>query len=131
MTTSVLPFLMFQGDASAALDLYASVFPDFRIEEVERFGPGSPGPEGAVRRARVTVGGQSVLVTDSFVKHAFTFTPSFSFMVQCESEAELRRLSDALKAGGAELMPVGAYGFSTLFAWVSDRFGVSWQLNYA
>jgi predicted 3-demethylubiquinone-9 3-methyltransferase (glyoxalase superfamily) len=71
-----------------------------------------------------------VLVTDSFVKHAFTFTPSFSFFVQCESEAELRRLADILKDGGGELMPAGAYGFSTLFAWVADRFGVSWQLNY-
>ncbi len=129
MTKSVLPFLMFQGEASAALDLYASVFPDSRIDELERYGAGSPGPEGGIRRARFTVGGQSVLLYDSPIKHAFSFTPSFSFMVQCDTEEELRRLSDALKDGGSELMPAGAYGFSSLFAWVVDRFGVSWQLN--
>jgi predicted 3-demethylubiquinone-9 3-methyltransferase (glyoxalase superfamily) len=63
------------------------------------------------------------------VKHAFTFTPAFSFFVDCESEEELKRLYAALSADGATLMPLGNYGFSRQFAWVNDRFGVSWQLN--
>jgi len=129
-TPSVLPFLMFQGDGSAALDFYISVFPDARIEEMERYGPGEAGPQGTIKHARFTIGGQSVLCTDSFVKHAFSFTPSFSFFVQCDSAEEVQRLSKVLKEGGSEMMPAADYGFSTLFAWVSDRFGVSWQLNY-
>lgn len=129
-TPSVLPFLMFQGDGSAALDFYMSVFPDGRIEEMERHGPGEAGPQGSIKRARFTVGGQSVLCTDSYMKHAFSFTPSFSFFVTCSSASEVQRLSEILKEGGSEMMPAANYGFSTLFAWVSDRFGVSWQLNY-
>jgi predicted 3-demethylubiquinone-9 3-methyltransferase (glyoxalase superfamily) len=70
-------------------------------------------------------------VNDSPVKHAFTFTPSTSLFIECSSEDELRRLSEALKTGGSEMMPAADYGFSTLFAWVADRFGVSWQLNFA
>jgi predicted 3-demethylubiquinone-9 3-methyltransferase (glyoxalase superfamily) len=131
MTISVLPFLMFQGDAEQALDFYVSALPDVRIEEIERYGPGEAVAEGRFKRARFTVGGQSVWCFDSPVKHAFGFTPSFSFWVDCSSQDEVRRLSEALKAGGAELMPLGDYGFSRLFAWVSDRFGVSWQLNCA
>jgi predicted 3-demethylubiquinone-9 3-methyltransferase (glyoxalase superfamily) len=128
---SVLPFLMFQGDGSAALGFYTEVFPDSAVEEVERYGKGEAGPEGTIKRARFTIGGQSVLCTDSPVKHAFSFTPSFSFFVECDRESEVMRLSDVLRVGGSELMPAANYGFSALFAWVSDRFAVSWQLNCA
>jgi predicted 3-demethylubiquinone-9 3-methyltransferase (glyoxalase superfamily) len=122
---------MFQGgEGSAALDFYLSLFPDAKIDAIEGYGAGSPGPEGTIKVARFTIGGQSVLCSDSFVKHAFTFTPSFSFFVDCESEERVRELAGQLKEGGAELMPVGNYGFSKLFAWVADRFGVSWQINY-
>jgi predicted 3-demethylubiquinone-9 3-methyltransferase (glyoxalase superfamily) len=72
-----------------------------------------------------------VLCTDSFATHAFSFTPSFSFFLECRSEEQLRSLGIALKEGGAELMPAASYGFSRLFTWVTDRFGVSWQSNCA
>ena len=128
MPTSVLPFLMFQGEAEAALAFYLAVFPDAHIDEVRE----NPATDAmpASKLTRLTLHGQSVLVFDSPVKHGFGFTPSFSFFVTCESEEEVRRLSEMLKQEGAEMMPAGSYGFSTLFAWVSDRFGVSWQLNY-
>ena len=66
---------------------------------------------------------------DSAVSHGFTFTPSMSIFVDCGSAAELERAFAALAAGGAVLMPLENYGFSTRFGWVNDRFGVSWQLN--
>jgi predicted 3-demethylubiquinone-9 3-methyltransferase (glyoxalase superfamily) len=65
------------------------------------------------------------------VKHAFTFTPSISVFVECESEAELEAVFSRLAAGGSVLMPLDNYGFSTRFGWVKDRFGVSWQMNLA
>ena len=130
MTESVRPFLMFQGGvASAALNFYLSLFPDARVDAIERYGAGDPGPEGTIKVARFRIGGQSVMCSDSFVKHAFAFTPSFSFFVDCESEERLRQLADRLQEDGAVLMPVGNYGFSRLFTWVADRFGVSWQIN--
>lgn len=131
MSTTVQPFLMFEGDAEKAMNYYVSLFADGRIVDVVRYGPGGPGPEGSVVKASFSVGGQTVLCTDSFVKHAFTFTPASSLFVECESEEEIRRLASALVEGGGALMPLGDYGFSRMFAWVNDRFGVSWQLNLA
>ena len=120
---------MFEGNAEAAMNFYISLFPESEVTGIVRYGPGGPGPEGSVMKATFTVAGQNVMCTDSFVKHGFTFTPSFSFFVTCESEEQILRLSSALSDGGSELMPLGEYGFSRRFAWVNDRFGVSWQLT--
>ena len=131
MATTVRPFLMFEGRAEEAMNFYVSLIPGSEITSIARYGPGEPGPEGTVVVATFTVAGQAVMCSDSFVKHGFTFTPATSLFVECESEDEVRRLSSALAEGGAELMPLGNYGFSRQFAWVNDRFGVSWQLNLA
>jgi predicted 3-demethylubiquinone-9 3-methyltransferase (glyoxalase superfamily) len=123
---------MFQAEqAEAAMTFYASLFPDTKITDIQRYGPGAAGKEGSVLRATFSIAGQSVMCIDSPVKHAFTFTPAFSFFIECSSEDELARLVAALSEGGATLMPRGNYGFSRQFAWVNDRFGVSWQLNLA
>jgi predicted 3-demethylubiquinone-9 3-methyltransferase (glyoxalase superfamily) len=131
VATTVRPFLMFEGRAEEAMSFYVSLIPGSEITSIARYGPGQPGPEGSVVVATFTVAGQAVMCSDSFVKHGFTFTPASSLFVECESEEEIRRLAAALAEGGAELMPLGNYGFSRQFAWVNDRFGVSWQLNLA
>jgi predicted 3-demethylubiquinone-9 3-methyltransferase (glyoxalase superfamily) len=129
VANSIVPFLMFEGSAEAAMSFYVSLFPNSAINGVERYGRGEPGAEGSVKRADFTVAGQRVMCIDSPVKHGFTFTPSFSFFVECETEEELGSAFGQLSSGGAVFMPPASYGFSTRFTWISDRFGVSWQLN--
>ena len=110
---------------------YVSLFPDGKVIELVHFEKGEPGAEGAVKKAAFSIAGQTIRVFDSPVKHAFTFTPANSLFVECEAEAELDRLFAALADSGKVLMPLGDYGFSRKFAWVDDRYGVSWQLNLA
>ena len=129
MSVAVRPFLMFEGNAEEAMNTYVSVVPGSKIIDVEKYGAGGPGKEGTVMRGTFSVAGQVVQCTDSPIKHAFTFTPSFSFFVDCESEAQLESLWAALSEGGGTMMPLDNYGFSRRFGWLSDRFGVSWQLN--
>ena len=132
MPKQVTPFLMFQGGvAEEAITFYTALFDGGQVLDIARWGPGQPGPEGTVMRASFALAGQTFFCSDSPVRHAFDFTPSFSVWIETESEAELERVFAALAEGGAELMPLGEYGFSRRFGWVNDRFGVSWQLNLA
>jgi predicted 3-demethylubiquinone-9 3-methyltransferase (glyoxalase superfamily) len=121
------PFLMFQGQARDALALYREAFADFE-QVVLQDHPDGP-QAGQVAMARVRIGGQEILLNDSPPVHAFTFTPSSSIFVDCDDEAQLRRLAGMLGEGGGVMMPIDGYGFSRLFTWIADRFGVSWQLN--
>lgn len=127
--TAIRPFLMFEGKAEEAMTLYISLFPGSRIDSINRYGPGEAGPEGTVQLASFTVAGQTVMCIDSPAKHAFTFTPSFSFFVDLPSLEELEKIAAILGKDGAVMMPLDNYGFSQRFTWLSDRFGVSWQLN--
>ncbi|NDJ90948.1 VOC family protein [Mycolicibacter kumamotonensis] len=124
--TRIRPFLMFQGGtAAAAIEMYLAAFPGASVVSSTPH----PDPATGIMLAELDLAGLRVLVSDSAVKHGFDFTPSSSLFVDVADRAELERLVAALGEGGATLMPLGDYGFSTAFAWVNDRFGVSWQLN--
>jgi len=126
---SVTPFLMFQGNAEEAMNHYISIIEDSEVISITRYGPNQPGAEGSVMHAVFSLKGQTFMCIDSNVKHEFTFTPSFSIYLTCESEAEIEKLYGALIDGGGAMMPLDNYGFSQKFGWIADKFGVSWQLN--
>ncbi|RDS83068.1 VOC family protein [Dyella monticola] len=129
MAKAITPFLMFDGAAEEAMTLYLSLFDNAQILSLERWGAGEMGVEGAIKKASFTLCGRSFHCSDSAIKHGFTFTPSLSLFVDLESDMELERVFSELANNGHVLMPLNNYGFSRKFGWVSDRFGVSWQLN--
>jgi predicted 3-demethylubiquinone-9 3-methyltransferase (glyoxalase superfamily) len=127
----VIPFLMFQdGKAEEAMNFYTSIIEDSEITRIARYGANEAGKEGTVFQATFTLKGQEFMCIDSNVKHAFSFTPSFSIYVACNTEEEIDELYGKLKEGGQALMPLGNYGFSKKFGWLNDRFGISWQINF-
>ena len=130
MARSAATHIMFQdGGAEQAMKFYVSLFSNSEITEIEKYGPNEPGAEGSVKIASFTIAGHALLCIDSPAKHDFTFTPSISIFVNCNDEAELNQAFTELSKGGQVYMPLDNYGFSKRFGWVSDRFGVSWQLN--
>jgi predicted 3-demethylubiquinone-9 3-methyltransferase (glyoxalase superfamily) len=130
--TIARPFLMFQGGiAQAALDLYFATLPDSRMVRVEHYAQGEPGPVGTIKVALFMLCGREFMCSDSPVKHDFAFTPASSTFVEFDSVAELERVFGVLSEGGQVFMPLDNYGFSQRFGWLNDRFGVSWQLNFA
>jgi predicted 3-demethylubiquinone-9 3-methyltransferase (glyoxalase superfamily) len=125
----VTTFLMFDGKAEEAMNYYVSVFEQAEITSIQRYGANEAGAEGTVALATFSLYGQTFMCIDSNVKHDFTFTPSISLYVACATEDEIDRLFAKLSDGGSVAMPLMAYPFSEKFGWVTDKYGVSWQLN--
>jgi len=126
----VTPFLMFQdGKAEEAMNHYISIIDDSEITSIVRYEANETGDEGTVMQATFSLKGQEFMCIDSNVKYQFSFTPSFSIFVTCDTEEELDNLYEKRLIDGQALMPLGDYGFSKKFGWLNDRFGVSWQLN--
>lgn len=129
---AVAPLLMFQaGEAEQAMRFYVSVFFPARIEQIDRYGPGEQGAEGTVKHAIMRLGDGTVQCIDSPIRHPFTFTPAVSVVVRAASADAVDGMFNRLSQGGTVLMPLDRYPFSERFGWVTDRFGVSWQLTLA
>ena len=124
MISKITPFLMFKGNASKALDYYVKVFKDARIKNKTYFENESK----KIKYATFSIKGQDFICVDGSVENDLTFNPAISFYVLCENEKELNQLSKSLSKKGRVLMPLDKYGFNQQYAWIEDRFGVSWQL---
>lgn len=119
--TTIAPFLMFNGaqhgKAEEAMKAYAGIFPDARVESVERYAAGE-GPEETVKTGRFVLAGQEMIAMDSHIDHGFAFNEGLSLQVMCEDQDEIDRYWSTLSEGG-EKGPCG---------WLKDRYGVSWQV---
>jgi predicted 3-demethylubiquinone-9 3-methyltransferase (glyoxalase superfamily) len=118
--------LWFDNQAEEAAELYVSLFPGSQINEVGRYGEAGPGEPGSVMVVTFELAGQRFMALNGGPE--FKINPSVSLFVNCDTEEEIDGLHGKLVAGGQTLMPLGAYPFAEKYAWISDRFGVSWQL---
>ncbi len=108
--------LWFNDQAEEAAAFYVSLFPNSRILNTSRYKEGSPGRAGSV----MTV--QFVLDAAEFVAlnggPIFKFSPAISIVANCDSQEEIDRLWSALTREGQ----AGQCG------WLTDKYGVSWQI---
>jgi predicted 3-demethylubiquinone-9 3-methyltransferase (glyoxalase superfamily) len=115
----ITPFLWFDSDAEDAAKLYVSIFGNSRITHVSRYGGGGPRPKGSVMVVAFELEGQRFTALNG--GPYYKLTEAFSLMVECTAQADIDRLWSALGEGGS--YNVGG--------WLKDRFGLSWQINYA
>jgi len=110
--------LWFEKDMETALGLYTSLIPGSKIEWMNTIPSETPsGPAGSVKIAAFTIGDQRYMAIEAGPLDPFNH--SFSIMVECEDQAEIDRLWDALKDGGT----VEQCG------WLRDRWGLCWQIT--
>jgi len=113
----ITPCLWFDGQAEEAARFYVSIFPDSRIDSVEKAPADFPsGKKGDVLVVEFTLMGRSFSCLNG--GPFFKFNEAVSFMIPCKDQAEVDRYWKALSAV-PEAEQCG---------WVKDRFGVSWQI---
>lgn len=116
---SITPFLWFNTQAEDAANFYVSLFPDAKITNVSRYGDAGPGPKGSAMVVGFEIAGQRLVALNGGPN--FKLDEAFSLLVDCTEQEDIDRLWSALGQGGS----YNACG------WLKDRFGLSWQINYA
>ena len=114
----IVPHLWYVREAEEAARFYASVFPDSRVDRVTTLPVESPsGPAGSVAVVELTLCGQAFVAFSAGPHHEFN--DAVSFMVMCDSQAELDRYWNALLNNGGKPQACG---------WIVDKYGLRWQI---
>jgi predicted 3-demethylubiquinone-9 3-methyltransferase (glyoxalase superfamily) len=126
----IVPCIWLDDQAESAAAFYLRAFGKGRILATSRYPESRDNPSGRPRGSVLTVdlevaGRRFTLLNGGPI---FKPNPSISFFVHVETAAEVDGLFAALGEGGTPLMPIGKYPWSERYVWVSDRFGVSWQV---
>ncbi|MCB0313294.1 MAG: VOC family protein, partial [Calditrichaeota bacterium] len=119
----IMPALMFVGDvcgkSEAAMQFYASVFPNSKVQVLARYAGGEgPDREGTVMYAQFNLNGQEFSAMDSAMMHNFSFNEAISFIVNCKDQAEIDHYWEKISA-----VPQAEQ-----CGWVKDKYGLSWQI---
>ncbi len=114
---TIYPMLWFDNQAEEAANFYVSIFPNSEVGSVTHYGPAGPLAAGTVMTVDFELDGQRFVALNGGPE--FPFSEAISFVVPCESQAEIDRYWDKLVDGG-EAAPCG---------WLRDRFGLSWQIE--
>jgi len=131
ITKRIATGLWFDTQAEEAANFYVSLFPNSRIGDISRYGKEGyevhGQPEGQVLTVTFTLDGQEFMGTNG--GPIFKMNPSISMYVVCETEEEINKLWRELSKDGKELMALNKYDWSKKYGWLSDRYGLSWQLT--
>ena len=115
----IIPCLWFDGTAEEAAKFYVTLFPDSRIDNVQRSPADNPSmAAGGVLVVEFTLAGQNYIGLNG--GPLFKFTEAFSLQVRTEDQAETDRLWNALVGNGGQESECG---------WLKDRWGLSWQIT--
>lgn len=116
----ISPCLWFDGEAEEAARFYVSVFKDASLGTIVPYPAAAESvagkPAGSVMTVEFTINGLTFTALNGGPQ--FKFTEAISFQVPCEDQAEIDYYWEKLSAGGKE----GPCG------WLTDKFGLSWQI---
>lgn len=117
------PTLMFTGTgagkASDAIHFYTKLFPASNIQGILKYEEKDGDNTNFVKHAQFTINHFVVGAMDSSANHGFSFNDAISLVVECETQAEIDSYWEQLTLDGGEEVACG---------WLTDKYGVSWQI---
>jgi predicted 3-demethylubiquinone-9 3-methyltransferase (glyoxalase superfamily) len=114
-------FLTFNNQAEEAARFYTSIFPNSKITRISRYpdlGPHAPFKVGGVMTVEFTLDGRPFIALNGGPQ--FTFSQGFSISVLCDTQQQVDEYWGKIVAAGGTPLACG---------WITDHFGVSWQIN--
>lgn len=115
----ITPFLWIKEDGKGALEFYTTLFENSKVVSVTPL-EGAPGAPGQFV-AEFTLMGEPYLLLQGGENQMLAAAGPLSLSVPCDTQEEIDRLWEAFKEGGKEI----ACG------WITDRYGITWQVDYA
>ena len=116
----ITPCLWFDDKAEEAAKYYVSIFKHSKLGHTTHYGEAgaevSGRPKGSVMTVTFEIEGQEFIALNG--GPLFKFTEAVSFMVKCNTQAEIDEMWNKLSEGGEE----GPCG------WLKDKYGLSWQI---
>ena len=117
---TITPFLWFDNQAEEAVNFYTSIFKNSKMGSVSRYdeeGSKAAGrPKGSLMTATFSLDGQEFIALNGGPH--FKFTEAISFVINCETQADVDYYWEKLTEGGQE----------SQCGWLKDKFGLSWQV---
>lgn len=129
----IVPHLWFDKEAKEAAEFYTSAFREvfgstYGTSEITSTATLHNTPSGNVEMLTIKLLDQEFMMISA--GPYFTFNPSVSFLIACETKEDVEALWGKLSQGGMPLMELGEYPFSQKYGWIQDKYGVSWQIMF-
>jgi predicted 3-demethylubiquinone-9 3-methyltransferase (glyoxalase superfamily) len=113
---AITPSLWFDNNLEEAVEFYTAVFPNSRIEGLNRYTDAGLGDSGEVMSGTFVLDGVRFIAINGGPQ--FPFTEAVSFTVNCKDQDEVDYYWHRLIDGGEE----------SQCGWLKDRYGLSWQI---
>ncbi|MEO6390555.1 MAG: VOC family protein [Pyrinomonadaceae bacterium] len=131
------PYLILNGDCGAAFDFYRSVFggeftANMKFSDLPGDNPCSTDDESKILHVSLPVGRGTILMGSDCPSSQPPVDMGNNIMLSIspDSKEDADRIFAALTDGGVAKLPMQDMFWGAYFGMLTDRFGISWQINF-